>query len=108
MTTTVRERRLHAVYVCVRIAALLGFLGAALVLPPGPWAGVVVLVCGVAGIAACIGTTAGGRGEHASALAEQRRYERLRAPQGDWPPYADPELPRPRAAAPAPLLPEER
>lgn len=74
-------------YVVVRGGAAAGFVASALVLPPGLGAGVACVVCGVVGIAACIGTNAGGPGERAGARAQQRALDRVRAPQGDWPPY---------------------
>ena len=45
------------------------------------------VVAGVGGLLTCIGVNAGGPGEQAGAYREQDRYEKVRAPQGQWPPY---------------------
>jgi hypothetical protein len=78
-------------YFAIRGGAAGLFFLSATVLPHGLPA---VLGCGIAGAASlltCIGVNAGGPGEQAGALAQGVRYDKERAPQGDWPPY-DPEL----------------
>ena len=74
-------------YYGIRAVALLGFVLAATVLPSGVPAGIVAGAAGVVGLLTCIGVNAGGPGERAGAREEGVRYERTRAPQGDWPPY---------------------
>lgn len=44
-------------------------------------------VAGIGGLLTCIGVNAGGPGEQNGARREQVRYDRSRAPQGQWPPY---------------------
>jgi hypothetical protein len=63
------------------------FLLSATVLPHGAPAVIGCLVAGLGGIFTCLGVNAGGPGERAGARAETASYDRVRAPQGDWPPY---------------------
>lgn len=74
-------------YYGIRVVALTCFVLAATVLPSGVPAGIVAAAAGVAGLLTCIGVNAGGPGERAGAREEGVRYDRSRAPQGDWPPY---------------------
>lgn len=74
-------------YLGIRGAAAAMFVSSWAVLPPGGLAGAVAITAGVIGLATCIGVNAGGPGERAGATVEGVRYERVRAPQGDWPPY---------------------
>src|SRR4051812_13543869 len=74
-------------YYGIRATALLVFILAAVVLPSGLLAGFVAGGAGIVGLLTCIGVNAGGPGEQAGALEQGVRYERSRAPQGDWPPY---------------------
>jgi hypothetical protein len=76
-------------YYGIRALALLGFVLAALLMPSGVPAGIVAGSAGVIGLLTCIGVNAGGPGEQAAAREEGVRYDRSRAPQGDWPPYPD-------------------
>ena len=76
-------------YLGIRVAALATFVLAATVLPSGVPAGIVAAAAGVAGLLTCIGVNAGGPGEQAGAREEGVRYDRARAPQGDWPPYPE-------------------
>jgi hypothetical protein len=62
--------RRHALYFAVRGAAALLFVLAATVLPRGVPAGMLILLAGAAG-----------------ARPQDRWFDSLRAPQGDWPPY---------------------
>ena len=76
-------------YLSIRGTAALMFVSSWTVLPPGGLAGGVAIAAGVIGLATCIGVNAGGPGERAGAAVQGVRYERVRAPQGDWPPYED-------------------
>jgi hypothetical protein len=76
-------------YFGVRAAALVGFSLATLVMPSGVAAGIVAGSAGIIGLLTCIGVNAGGPGERAGAREEGVRYEKERAPQGEWPPYPD-------------------
>ena len=67
------------------------FLLSATVLPKGAPAVVGCAVAGLLSLLTCIGVNAGGPGEAAGARAEGVAYEKVRAPQGDWPPY-DPTM----------------
>ncbi len=78
--------RRYLSYFGIRGVLLLIFLLSATVLR-GPWAVVGCVVAGLGGLLACIGVNAGGPGEQAGARREQDRYEKVRPPQGDWPPY---------------------
>jgi hypothetical protein len=80
-------------YLVVRGGAALVFVGAATLMERGTAAGLVCLAAGAVGALSCIGTNAGGTGEQAGAWAEQQRVARFRAPQGDWPPYAEDDRP---------------
>lgn len=83
----VRLDRRQKTYVALRGLAAVGFLVSALVLPRGVPAAVLCLACGLVAVLACLSTNAGGPGERAGSLAQARDYERVRAPQGDWPPF---------------------
>lgn len=76
----------QAAYFTLRGGTLALFLLSATVLH-GPPAVVCCVTAGVGGLLTCIGVNAGGPGERSGARREQDRYERVRAPQGDWPPY---------------------
>ena len=76
-------------YFGVRALALVCFCIAALAMPSGVPAGIVAGAAGMVGLLTCIGVNAGGPGERAGAREEGVRYERARAPQGEWPPYPD-------------------
>jgi hypothetical protein len=79
--------RRTAVYLGLRLAAALVFVGAATLLPPGLPAALLVVAGGVLAVAACFGVNAGGPGEQAGSRPQDRWFDSLRAPQGDWPPY---------------------
>jgi hypothetical protein len=74
-------------YFAVRGAAAVVFLLAALVLPPGVPAGLLAVAAGLAAVMTCFSTNAGGPGERAGAAPQDRWFDSVRAPQGDWPPY---------------------
>ena len=83
-------------YFAVRGAAAVVFVLSATVLPQGVLAGVLCMAAGVAALLSCLWTNAGGPGERAGAVPQERWFRPLRAPQGDWPPYEEPRLPGPR------------
>lgn len=64
------------------------FLISATVLPHGAPAVIGCVVAGMGGLLTCIGVNAGGPGERAGAVVQGVRYDTVRAPQGEWPPYA--------------------
>ena len=80
--------RRQSTYLLVRVGAGLVFVLAATVLPRGPLAGVVVMAAGLVAVTSCLWANAGGPGERAGARRQDRALQQLRAPQGDWPPYA--------------------
>jgi len=53
----------------------------------GTAAAICCVIAGMGGMLTSIGVNAGGPGERAGARAEHAAYSRVRAPQGDWPPY---------------------
>ena len=74
-------------YFGIRGLAITAFVASWSVIPPGGLAAAVAICAGLAGILTCIGVNAGGPGEQAGARAEALHYEKVRPPQGDWPPY---------------------
>lgn len=82
-----RLDRRQRTYFAVRGAAAVVFVLAAVVLPRGVPAGLLVLAAGLVAVMTCFGTNAGGPGERAGARAQDRWFDSVRAPQGDWPPY---------------------
>jgi hypothetical protein len=76
-------------YYGIRAGALLVFILSALLMPSGLPAGLAAGGAGIVGLLTCIGVNAGGPGERAGALEQGVRYDKVRAPQGDWPPYPD-------------------
>ena len=87
------------VYLLVRLAALAAFLIGALALPRGVPAALVVVVAGVVAVGSSLWSNAGGPGERAGARAQDRWFDSVMPPQGDWPPY-DPGPVTPPDAAP--------
>lgn len=75
-------------YFALRGGATVAFLLSAFVLPHGPLAAAVCLAAGGVAVLAGIGANAGGPGEMAGARRQLDYYEKVRAPQGDWPPFA--------------------
>ena len=71
----------------LRGAAALGVLLSATVLPRGGVAALVCVVSGLLAVLTCIGVNAGGPGEQSGSAPFERAYEKIRPPQGDWPPY---------------------
>jgi hypothetical protein len=87
-------------YFGIRGVAVIAFILSWSVLPPGGLAATVAIVAGMCGLFTCIGVNAGGPGERAGARIESAHLEKVRPPQGDWPPYeeeriVDGELVRP-------------
>ncbi|MCW2614068.1 MAG: hypothetical protein JWN08_1062 [Frankiales bacterium] len=71
----------------IRLVAGVAFVLAATVLPKGVPAALVVVLAGVAAVLTCFGTNAGGPGERAGARPQDRYFDSILPPQGDWPPY---------------------
>ena len=65
------------------------FLLSATALPRGAPAVIGCAIAGMGGLLTCIGVNAGGPGEQAGARVQHVEYEKVRPPQGDWPPYAE-------------------
>ncbi len=86
-TGSPRWGRRELTYFAVRGAAALGFVLSAVVLPHGGAAALVAIACGLVAVLTCLATNAGGPGEQSGSAPFQRAYDRVRAPQGDWPPY---------------------
>jgi hypothetical protein len=79
--------RRKVVYFSLRAGATAAFLLSAFVLPRGAVAGLVCLGAGLVAVLAGIGANAGGPGEQAGSRRQMDHYEKVRAPQGDWPPF---------------------
>jgi hypothetical protein len=74
-------------YLAVRGAAALTFLLSATLLPRGVPAGMLAMAAGLVAVLTCFGTNAGGPGERAGSAPQDRYFDSIRAPQGEWPPY---------------------
>ena len=83
------DRRQKA-YFGLRGLAAAGIPTSVLLLPPGLPAAALCVASGLLAVFACIGVNAGGPGERAGARAQERSLARMRAPQGEWPPYPEP------------------
>ena len=77
------------VYLVVRLAAVVLFLFAAIVLPHGVPAALLVVLAGVAAVLSSLWSNAGGPGERAGAREQDRWFDSVMPPQGDWPPYGE-------------------
>jgi hypothetical protein len=75
-------------YLAVRGAAALAFLLSVAVLPRGVPAGMLAMAAGLVAVLTCFGTNAGGPGERAGSAPQDRWFDSIRAPQGEWPPYS--------------------
>ena len=75
------------VYLLVRLLAVVAFVLAVTVLPPGVPAGLVVMGAGVAALLSAVWSNAGAGGERAGARVQDRWFDSVTPPQGDWPPY---------------------
>ena len=84
------RRRLHRreiAYFVLRGLAAVGVVVSATVLPHGLPAALVCIGSGVLAVLTCVGVNAGGPGEQSGSAPFERAYDRIRPPQGDWPPY---------------------
>ena len=81
-------------YLVVRLAALTVFVTAATLLPRGVPAALLVVAAGIAAVVSSLWANAGGPGERAGARPQDRFFDSVTPPQGDWPPY-DPSLDAP-------------
>jgi hypothetical protein len=79
-------RRRKVVYFSLRAGATAAFL-TSVFLPRGAVAGLVCLGAGLVAVLSGIGANAGGPGEQAGSRRQMDHYEKVRAPQGDWPPF---------------------
>lgn len=82
-----RLDRRQRTYVVLRAGAAVVFIVAAGVLPRGVPAALLCVAAGLVAVMTSFGTNAGGPGERAGARPQDRAFDRMRAPQGDWPPY---------------------
>ena len=87
------------VYLLVRLGALVLFLVGALALPHGVPAALVVVLAGLVAVVSSLWSNAGGPGERAGAREQDRWFDSIMPPQGDWPPYE----PGPAVPPPAPV-----
>lgn len=74
-------------YLAIRGGAAVVFLSASAVLPRGVPAALCVVAAGMTAVLACFGINAGGPGERAGSVPQDRWFDNVRAPQGDWPPF---------------------
>ena len=77
-------------YLLVRLVAATVFILAATVLPRGIPAALLVVAAGVVAVVSSLWANAGGPGERAGARPQDRFFDSVVPPQGDWPPY-DPD-----------------
>lgn len=75
------------VYYVLRAVAAAGVVLSVLAVPHGLVAMLLCIASGLLAVFTCVATNAGGPGESAGTAAQARRFEQVRAPQGDWPPY---------------------
>ena len=75
-------------YLLVRLGAAAVFILAATVLPRGVPAALLVVAAGVVAVVSSLWANAGGPGERAGARPQDRFFDSVAPPQGDWPPYA--------------------
>lgn len=74
-------------YLLVRLAAFTVFVAAATVMPRGVPAALLVVAAGIAAVVSSLWANAGGPGERAGARPQDRFFDSVTPPQGDWPPY---------------------
>ncbi len=77
-------------YLMFRGGAAVVFLLASVALPRGVLSALFVVAAGLVAVFACLGINAGGPGERAGTVPQERWLQGVRAPQGDWPPF-DPD-----------------
>lgn len=87
--------RRQRTYLGFRLGAAVLFLLAVSVVPPGVPAGLMVMAAGLIAVLSCVGANAGAAGEQAGAREQNRWFDSVRAPQGEWPPYDAPVEPAP-------------
>lgn len=80
-------------YLLVRLIAAAVFILAATVLPRGVPAALLVVGAGVVAVVSSLWANAGGPGERAGARPQDRWFDSVTPPQGDWPPFDDPDVP---------------
>jgi hypothetical protein len=83
------------VYLLVRLVAVIAFLVGATVLPHGVPAALLVVAAGVVAVFSSLWSNAGGPGERNGAREQNRWFDSITPPQGDWPPYPPPVRPVP-------------
>jgi hypothetical protein len=88
------------VYLVVRLLAVITFVVGAVVLPHGVPAALLVMAAGIAALVSAMWSNAGGPGERAGSREQDRWFDSVTPPQGDWPPYA----PGPAEPGPRPVL----
>ncbi len=89
----------------VRLVAGVAFLVGAVVLPHGVPAALLVVAAGVAAVLSSLWSMAGGPGERAGARSQDRWFDSVSPPQGDWPPYEAAPVVEPGPVEPAPVRP---
>ena len=87
------------VYLVVRVLAVIAFLLGITVLPHGVPAGLVVIGAGLAAVLSSLWSNAGGPGERAGSRMQDRWFDSVMPPQGDWPPYDPGTVAAPRPAS---------
>ena len=90
--------RRQGTYLAIRFGSAVVFLVAATLMPRGLPAGLLILAAGIVAVLSCVGVNAGGPGEQWGARPQDRWFDSLRAPQGDWPPYEAPPASAPSEA----------
>jgi hypothetical protein len=76
-------------YLSLRGGGAALFIFSSTVLPHGVPAAMLAMTGGLIALLTCLGVNAGGPGEQAGAHVEHMNLEKVRPPQGDWPPYED-------------------
>lgn len=77
----------------MRLVAAVVFVLAATVLPRGVPAALLVVAAGVVAVVSSLWANAGGPGERAGARPQDRWFDSVSPPQGDWPPYEPDVIP---------------
>jgi hypothetical protein len=86
-------------YLLVRLGAFTVLVAAATLLPRGVPAALLVVAAGVVAVVSSLWANAGGPGERAGARPQDRWFDSVMPPQGDWPPYEEPAEPAPTSQA---------
>ena len=85
-------------YLVVRLLAVVAFVLGVTVMPHGVAAGLVVMGAGLAALLSAVWSNAGAGGERAGARVQDRWFDSVMPPQGDWPPYDAGPAPQPPQA----------